>query len=189
MSFLSALLGMWTRFFFFFFGRLKSYVTYLRNINSAWEVCTIVEEKGWKMIGNTSLRFPQPQWALEQGFMMHVTSPAMPVGHIACLYSLCMLYCLICNYKYMFTVTSKPSLGRGVHFSGILNLWHSFFRNSGGRCDSFLLTVTFVQKDCQRKPIAMQWGNWLLPLSLDMHCLLSHEAIFYAWLLFYLQDI
>lgn len=29
-----------------FWGRLKSYVTYLGDINSAWEVCTLVEGKG-----------------------------------------------------------------------------------------------------------------------------------------------
>lgn len=91
--------------------------------------------------------------------MMHVTSPAMPVGHAACLYSLCILYHLICNYKYMFSVTSKPPLDRGVPFSGILNLQHSFFRKSGVGCDSFLLRVTFVQRVCQRKPIAMQREN------------------------------
>lgn len=87
---------------------------------------------------------------------MHVTSPAMPLGHAACLYSLCILYRLICNYKYMFSVTSKTSLDRGVPFSGILNLWNSFSRNSGAGCDSLLLTVTCVQRDCQRESIAKQ---------------------------------
>lgn len=104
---------------------------------------------------------------------MHVTSPAMPLGHAACLYSLCILYCLICNYKYMFSVTSKSSLDRGVPFSGILNLWNSFLRNSGAGCDSLLLTVTCVQRDCQRKPTAKQRKLTFVSLTEDALALLT----------------
>lgn len=69
----------------------------------------------------------------------------------------------------MFSVTSKPPLDRGVPFAGISDLWHSFFRNSLAGCDSLLLTVTFVWRDCQRKPIAVQRENWLLCHPWDMH--------------------
>lgn len=113
---------------------------------------------------------------------MHVTSPAMPLGHAACLYSLCMLYRLICNYKYMFSVTSKSSLDRGVPFSGILNLWNSFFRNSGAGCDSTLLTVTCVQRDCQRKPSAEKTDFCVTHWRCIGFCNFYKEVIFYAWL-------